>query len=70
MLITKKIKAFMNLTGIKQIDIAKKLGTTQANVSRIITKNTSISIDELSRIVDIAGGKIEVSIVLPDGTKL
>lgn len=70
MLITKKIKAFMNLTGIKQIDIAKKLGTTQANVSRIITKNTAISIDELSRIVEIVGAKIEVSIILPDGTKL
>ena len=70
MFITNKIKAFMNLTGIKQIDIAKKLGTTQANISRIITKNTEISIEELSRIVEIAGGKIEVSIVLPDGTKL
>ena len=66
----KKIKALMLLTNTKQIDMADKLGTTQANISRIIAKGNAIRIDELYNLVDAAGGTVEISIVLPDGNKL
>lgn len=70
MQVDKKIKALMLLTNTKQTDIANKLGTTQANISRIILKGNSMRIDELYDLVESAGGTVDISIVLPDGTKL
>lgn len=70
MQVDKKIKALMLLTNTKQIDIADKLGTTQANISRIILKGNSMRINELYKLVEAAGGTIDISIILPDGTKL
>ena len=70
MQVDKKIKALMLLTNPKQIDMADKLRTTQANISRIIAKGNAIRIDELYNLVDAAGGTVEISIVLPDGNKL
>lgn len=68
--VDKKIKALMLMTNTKQIDIADKLGTTQANVSRIIAKGNYMRIEEVLKLVETAGGTVEISIVLPDGTKL
>ena len=65
-----KIKALMLLTKTKQIDIAKKLGTTQANISRIINKDTDMSIKELNDIVAASNGRLEIVIILPDGTRI
>ena len=65
-----KIKALMLLTKTKQIDIAKKLGTTQANISRIINKDTDMSIKELNDIVSSSNGILEITIILPDGTRI
>lgn len=67
---TNKIKALMNLKNKYQIDIAKALGTTQSNVSRLINSGDKMRIYELKELVSILGGTVEISIVLPDGTKL
>ena len=67
---TNKIKALMNLKNKYQIDIAKALGTTQSNISRLINSGDKMRIYELKELVSILGGTVEISIVLPDGTKL
>lgn len=67
---TNKIKAVMNIQGKNQIDIAKALNTAQSNVSRIINMGDKIRICDLKKLVSILGGTVEISIVLPDGTKL
>ena len=67
---TNKIKALMNLKNKYQIDIAKALGYTQGNVSRLINSGDKMRICELKELVSILGGTVEISIVLPDGTKL
>ena len=67
---TKKIKALMTIQGVNQIDIATKLNTTQGNVSRILNLGDKIRLNELKELVSLLGGTLEISIVLPDGTKL
>ena len=65
-----KIKALMQLTNTRQIDIAKKLGISQVYVSQLIALGEKAKIVDIKNIVESAGGKLEVSIVLPDGTKI
>ena len=67
---TNKIKAAMSIQGVYQTDIAKALNVTQGNVSRVINLGDRIRISELKELVSVLGGTVEVSIVLPDGTKL
>ncbi len=67
---TNKIKAAMSIQGVYQIDIAEALNTTQGNVSRIINLGDKIKICDLKEIVSAIGGTVNVSIVLPNGTKL
>ena len=67
---TNKIKAAMSIQGVYQSDIAKALNITQANVSRVINLGDKIRISDLKQLVATFGGTVEVSIVLPDGTKL
>ncbi len=65
-----KIKAVMSMTGTTQLKLAKALSTTQANISRIVNLGDKIRICELKELVSVCGGTVEVSIVLPNGTKL
>lgn len=67
---TNKIKAAMNIQGANQIEIAKALNTAQSNVSRIINLGDKIRICDLKELVSVLGGTVEISIVLPNGTKL
>lgn len=69
MIVTNKIKALMQINNTKQADLAVKLGTTQANISRILKLGNSIRIKDLISIVNSAGATVEINIVLPDGTK-
>ncbi len=69
MIVTNKIKALMKINNITQTDLALKLGTTQANISRILKLENSIRIEDLLEIVNSAGATVEINIVLPDGTK-
>lgn len=69
MIITNKIKALMKINNITQNDLALKLDTTQANISRILKLGNSIRIEDLLEIVNSAGAAVEINIVLPDGTK-
>ena len=63
-----KLKALMQITNTKQIDIANKLGVTQANISKKLNGN-SIRVEDFIEMVEAAGGTVEINIVLPDGTK-
>lgn len=69
MIVTNKIKALMQINNTKQADLAAKVGTTQANISRILKLGNSIRIKDLISIVNSAGATVEINIVLPDGTK-
>ena len=63
------IQSLMKINNITQNDLALKLGTTQANISRILKLENSIRIEDLLEIVNSAGATVEINIVLPDGTK-
>ena len=65
-----KIKALMQLTNTTQIDLANKLGVSQSYISQLIALSERGRIEDIRKIVESAGGKLEVSIVLPDGTKI
>ena len=65
-----KIKALMQLTNTTQIDLANKLGVSQSYISHLIALSERGRIEDIRKIVESAGGKLEVSIVLPDGTKI
>lgn len=70
MSLTNRIKALMKLTNTKQSDIAKNFNTSQANISKLIAHADTLRLSDIQKIVTVAGGKVELSIVLPDGTKL
>ena len=69
-MLSNRIKALMQLTNTKQVDIAQNLKTTQAYISRLINNADIMRISDLKQIVECSGGTLEISIILPDGTKI
>lgn len=70
---TAKILAEMELAelrealGIRQADLAHKLKTTQAAVSRF-ERRGNVTIGSLKDYIEALGGKVELTAVLPDRT--
>ena len=62
------IKGVMKKTNTNQIDIARKLGVSQANISKKLNCK-SIKFDDFVELVETCGATVEINIVLPDGTK-
>lgn len=54
------------LVGLTQEDLAKKLGTKQANVSRLESQD-DMQVSTLRRLIEALGGKLEIMVRFPDG---
>lgn len=67
--ITKKIKFAMIELKVTQLQLAERLGQSQANMSRIMTAN-NYRVNDLEKIVRALGCELEVNIILPNGQKL
>ena len=59
----KKIKRMRKIAGLKQAEVAKKLGITQSSLSLYEANHRPIPAITLSKIVSICGHKIEVTYV-------
>ena len=67
--ITKKVKFAMIELDVTQIELAKRLGQSQANMSRIMAAN-NYRVNDLEKLVHALGCELEVNIILPNGQKL
>ena len=67
--IKKLIKKLLVELGITQTELAKKVGQTQANLSRKIVSD-NFRINDLEKLVNALGCTLEVNIILPNGKKL
>lgn len=62
-----KIKMALAYVGISQAELARKLGTTPANLNQKIKKNT-LSIDDMAQIAKVLGADWRAEFVFKDGT--
>lgn len=66
---SQKLKTAMMLTNTTQEELAKVLGTTQANLSQKITAD-NFKIKDYEKLVSALGCSLEINIVFPDGSKI
>jgi DNA-binding Xre family transcriptional regulator len=66
---TKKLKFAMIELKVTQLQLAERLGQSQANMSRIMTAN-NYRVKDFEKIVHALGCELEVNIILPNGQKL
>ncbi|MBN1345639.1 MAG: helix-turn-helix transcriptional regulator [Phycisphaerae bacterium] len=55
--------------GFTQVELAKILGVSQANLSQL-EHQTDIQISTLRRLIEAIGGQLELVVKLPDGNKI
>ena len=67
--LAKKLKLAMIEMEISQVELAKKTGQSQQNLSRKIVAD-NFNIKEYERLVNALGCELEVRIILPNGNKL
>ena len=65
----KKLKIAMLETEINQVELAKRTGQAQANLSRKMNRE-DITYSEYKKLVEGLGCKLEINIVLPDGRRI
>jgi DNA-binding XRE family transcriptional regulator len=53
---------------LTQKELAKKLGTTQVNVSLTEKREDSVTLQTVLRYVEAMGGTLELKVKFPDGT--
>ena len=66
---SQKLKTAMMLTKTTQEELARILGTTQANLSQKITAD-NFKIKDYEKLVTALGCSLEINIVFPDGSKI
>lgn len=64
-----KLRTAMVQLNITQVELSKRTEQTQANLSYKICGD-NFSIREYERLVQALGCKLELNIILPDGTKV
>ena len=64
-----KLRMAMVQLNITQVELSKRTEQTQANLSYKICGD-NFSIREYERLVQALGCKLELNIILPDGTKV
>ena len=69
MQLAKKLRIAMLETNITQVELARRTEQSQQNLSRKIVLD-NFNIKEYERLVKALGCELEVTIVLPDGTRL
>lgn len=67
--LTKKVKRLIVEVDTNATQLAEKIGTSQSNLSQKM-KNESYSVQDLIKIAEATGAKLEINFVLEDGTKI
>jgi predicted XRE-type DNA-binding protein len=65
----KSIKAAITYAGLSQADVARALGMSTSNFSQRIT-GRGFKDEELARIADAIGAKVDFRFEFPDGTRI
>ena len=67
------IAQYMNMifagAGLSQAEVARKLGVQPQNLNRKLTNGT-VTVNDLLKIADTIGCKIEITFILPDGNRI
>lgn len=69
MTVEQKIKLALTFSGISQAELARKLGTTPANLNQKIKRET-LKQDELEKIAEILGCVWRAEFIFKDGTTI
>lgn len=67
--LTEQLKIAMIKTGISQIELAKRTGQTQSNLSQKFTAN-NFKLTEYEKLVEALGCTLHVEIELPSGERI
>ena len=67
--LTEQLKIAMIKTGITQLDLAKKTGQTQSNLSQKFAAN-NFKLSEYEKLVNALGCELCIEIKLPNGEKI
>jgi len=67
--LTKKLKMAMLEMDVNQVELAKRIGSNQPNLSAKMCSG-KYRIEEYEKLVKAIGCELEVNIILPNGKKL
>ena len=67
--LSEKLKIAMIKQGVNQLKLAEMTGQTQNNLSNKISRD-NFKLSEFEKLVEALGCALEISIVLPDGSKI
>ena len=67
--LTEKLKIAMIKQGITQIELAKRVGQTQSNLSQKFIAN-NFKLSEFEKLVTALGCELEISIITPNGERI
>ena len=69
MKLTEKIKIAMIKTNTTQVTLAERTGQTQGNLANKFARD-NFKLSDFENLVEALGCKLEINIVMPDGTKI
>lgn len=67
--LTKKVKRLIIEVDMNASQLAEKIGTSQSNLSQKM-KNESYNVQDLAKIAEATGTKLEINFIMEDGTKI
>lgn len=67
--LTKKVKRLIIEVDMNASQLAEKIGTSQSNLSQKM-KNESYNVQDLAKIAEATGAKLEINFIMEDGTKI
>lgn len=67
--LTEKLKIAMIKKGVNQIELAKRVGQTQSNLSQKFVAN-NFKLSEYERLVSALGCELEITILTPEGERI
>ena len=67
--LTEKLKIAMIKQGVNQIELAKRVGQTQSNLSQKFVAN-NFKLSEYERLITALGCELEISILTPNGERI
>ena len=67
--LTEKLKIAMIKQGVNQIELAKRVGQTQSNLSQKFVAN-NFKLSEYERLITALGCELEISVIMPNGERI
>ena len=67
--LTEKLKIAMIKQGVNQIELAKRVGQTQSNLSQKFVAN-NFKLSEYERLITALGCELEITIITPNGERI